>query len=131
LLKPNSFGKNQKGHSERVHGFSGPRQCLLPRRRPEDYPALLSTCHSLRDSIADGYLLDYLIIDEASQVNLLLAGLAMSCARNVVVVGDQRQLPPIPVDAAWCRAANDRGADGRGQDPGCSPDAIAAAADHR
>jgi hypothetical protein len=66
----------------------------------QDYPALLSTCHSLRDSIADGYLLDYLIIDEASQVNLLLAGLAMSCARNVVVVGDQRQLPPIPVDAA-------------------------------
>lgn len=66
----------------------------------KDYPALLSTCHSLRDSIADGYLLDYLIIDEASQVNLLLAGLAMSCARNVVVVGDQRQLPPIPIDAA-------------------------------
>jgi hypothetical protein len=66
----------------------------------EDYPALLSTCHSLRDSISDGYLLDYLIIDEASQVNLLLAGLAMSCARNVVVVGDQKQLPPIPVEAA-------------------------------
>lgn len=66
----------------------------------KEYPALLSTCHSLRHSIADGYLLDYLIIDEASQVNLLLAGLAMSCARHVVVVGDQRQLPPIPVDAA-------------------------------
>jgi hypothetical protein len=64
----------------------------------KDYPALLSTCHSLRDSIADGYLLDYLIIDEASQVNLLLAGLAMSCARHVVVVGDQRQLPPVPID---------------------------------
>jgi hypothetical protein len=66
----------------------------------EDYPVLLSTCHSLRASIADGYLLDYLIIDEASQVNLLLAGLAMSCARNAVVVGDQKQLPPIPIDAA-------------------------------
>jgi hypothetical protein len=66
----------------------------------KDYPALLSTCHSLRDSIAHGYLLDYLIIDEASQVNLLLAGLAMSCARRLVVVGDQRQLPPIQVEAA-------------------------------
>lgn len=66
----------------------------------KDYPALLSTCHSLRESLADGHLLDYLIIDEASQVNLLLAGLAMSCARRVVVVGDQRQLPPIPLDAA-------------------------------
>jgi AAA domain-containing protein/uncharacterized protein DUF2726 len=66
----------------------------------KDYPALLSTCHSLRDSIAGGHLLDYLIIDEASQVNLLLAGLAISCARNVVVVGDQRQLPPIRINAA-------------------------------
>jgi hypothetical protein len=66
----------------------------------QDYPALLSTCHSLRDSIADGYLLDYLVIDEASQVNLLLAGLAMSCARHVVVVGDQRQLPPVPIEVA-------------------------------
>lgn len=66
----------------------------------EDYPALLSTCHSLRASISDGYLLDYLIIDEASQVNLLTAGLAMSCARNVIVVGDQKQLPPILIEAA-------------------------------
>jgi hypothetical protein len=66
----------------------------------KDYPALLSTCHSLRGSIADGYLLDYLIIDEASQANLLLAGLAMSSARYVVVVGDQQQLRPIPIDAA-------------------------------
>ncbi|MGH3853708.1 MAG: AAA domain-containing protein [Pseudonocardiaceae bacterium] len=65
-----------------------------------DYPVLLSTCHSLRDSIATGYLLDYLIIDEASQVDLLAAGLALSCCRNVVVVGDLRQLPPIVNDAA-------------------------------
>lgn len=60
-----------------------------------DHPAVLSTCHSLRPSLADGHLLDYLIIDEASQVHLLAAGLAMSCARNVVVVGDQKQLQPI------------------------------------
>lgn len=66
----------------------------------KDYPVVLSTCHSLRNSIANGYLFDYLIIDEASQVNLLQAGLAMSCARRIVVVGDRRQLPPVPVDAA-------------------------------
>jgi hypothetical protein len=65
-----------------------------------DYPVLLSTCHSLRASIANGYLLDYLIIDEASQVDLLAAGLALSCCRNVVVVGDLRQLPPIANDVA-------------------------------
>ncbi|MGH3604116.1 MAG: AAA domain-containing protein [Pseudonocardiaceae bacterium] len=65
-----------------------------------DYPVLLSTCHSLRASIANGYLLDYLIIDEASQVDLLAAGLVLSCCRNVVVVGDLRQLPPIANGAA-------------------------------
>jgi hypothetical protein len=65
-----------------------------------DYPVLLSTCHSLRASIADGHLLDYLIIDEASQVDLLAAGLALSCCRNAIVVGDLRQLPPIVNEAA-------------------------------
>jgi hypothetical protein len=65
-----------------------------------DYPVLLSTCHSLRASIANGYLLDHLIIDEASQVDLLAAGLALSCCRNVVVVGDLRQLPHIANEAA-------------------------------
>lgn len=65
-----------------------------------DYPVVLSTCHSLARSIASGYLLDYLIIDEASQVNLLAAGVALACARKVVVVGDQRQLPHIVNEAA-------------------------------
>jgi hypothetical protein len=61
-----------------------------------DYPVILSTCHSLRRRLPDGYLLDYLIIDEASQVDLLSAGLAMASCRNLVVVGDRRQLPHIP-----------------------------------
>jgi hypothetical protein len=69
-----------------------------------DYPVVLSTCHSLRRSIPTGFLLDYLIIDEASQVDLLAAGLALSCARNVIVVGDLRQLPHIPEKSAAERA---------------------------
>ncbi len=63
-----------------------------------DYPVILSTCHSLRRRLPDGYLLDYLIIDEASQVDLLAAGLVMASCRNLVVVGDRRQLPHIPGD---------------------------------
>lgn len=63
-----------------------------------DYPVILSTCHSLRRRLPEGYLLDYLIIDEASQVDLLTAGLAMASCRNLVVVGDRRQLPHIPGD---------------------------------
>jgi AAA domain/Protein of unknown function (DUF2726) len=66
----------------------------------EDYPVVLSTCHSLRRSIAGGTLLDYLIIDEASQVDLLTAGLALSCCRNLVVVGDRKQLAQIDSGAA-------------------------------
>lgn len=63
-----------------------------------DHPVILSTCHSLRRRLPDGYLLDYLIIDEASQVDLLSASLAMASCRNLIVVGDRRQLAPIPGD---------------------------------
>lgn len=69
-----------------------------------DYPVILSTCHSLPRSIPDGFLLDYLIIDEASQVDLLVAGAALSCARNLIVVGDLQQLPHIPNPGAAQRA---------------------------
>jgi hypothetical protein len=61
-----------------------------------EYPVILSTCHSLRRRLPDGYLLDYLIIDEASQVDLLTASLAMASCRNLIVVGDRCQLAHIP-----------------------------------
>lgn len=63
-----------------------------------DHPVILSTCHSLRRSLPEGYLLDYLVIDEASQADVLTAALAMACCRNLVVVGDSRQLQPIVKD---------------------------------
>jgi hypothetical protein len=69
-----------------------------------DYPVILSTCHSLAHSVPSGFLLDYLIIDEASQVNLLAAGIALACARTVVIVGDGRQLPSIPDKTAAASA---------------------------
>ncbi|MFE3983332.1 AAA domain-containing protein [Nocardia tengchongensis] len=79
-----------------------------------DYPVILSTCHSLERSIGKGRLLDYLIVDEASQVDLLAAGIAMACSRNLIVVGDLRQLqfidnmpkqqcPPAPALAYDCQ----------------------------
>lgn len=61
----------------------------------QDYPVVLSTCHSLRASIGIEALLDYLIVDEASQVDLLAAAPALACARNLIVVGDLEQLPHI------------------------------------
>ncbi|WP_195783429.1 AAA domain-containing protein [Aliarcobacter butzleri] len=37
----------------------------------EEYPIVLSTTHSLRNSTGNSYLYDYLIIDESSQVDVL------------------------------------------------------------
>lgn len=59
------------------------------------YPIILSTTYALRRSIPQNYLLDYVIIDEASQVDLVTGVLAFSCCRNVIVVGDTKQLPQI------------------------------------
>lgn len=61
----------------------------------QTYPILLSTTYSLRRSIPQNYLLDYVIIDESSQVDLITGVLAFSCCRNVVVVGDLKQLSQI------------------------------------
>lgn len=59
------------------------------------FPVILSTTHALRMSIPKNYLLDYVIIDEASQVDLITGVLALSCCRNVIIVGDIKQLPQI------------------------------------
>ena len=74
------------------------RRISSSRCTPEflaEYPVVLTTCHSIRRNLAEPTLLDWLIIDEATQTGLLTAALAMSRARNVVVVGDLKQLGHI------------------------------------
>ncbi|MDP4099458.1 AAA domain-containing protein [Paenibacillus sp. P96] len=61
----------------------------------EQYPIMLSTTHSLRNCVPNNFLFDYVIIDESSQVDLLTAALALSCCKNVIIVGDIKQLPQI------------------------------------
>jgi len=61
----------------------------------DHYPVVLSTTHSIRNCIPDGFLFDYIIIDESSQVDLLTGVLALSCSKNAIVVGDTKQLPQI------------------------------------
>ncbi len=61
----------------------------------KSYPVVLSTIDSIKNSLDSDYIYDYLIIDEASQVSVEKGGLAFSCAKNVVIVGDLKQLPPI------------------------------------
>ncbi|MBP2471355.1 hypothetical protein JOF53_000227 [Crossiella equi] len=89
------LGRRYRGLKRTIYQEKTFRQS---REFAEDYPVLLSTCHSLRASTGGGALLDYLVIDEASQVNLLVAALAMSMCRNLVVVGDEKQLSPIPIE---------------------------------
>ena len=61
----------------------------------EEYPLVLSTTHSLRSCLNPNQLYDYVIVDEASQVDLLTGILALSCARNIIIVGDLKQLPNV------------------------------------
>ncbi|MCG3088373.1 AAA domain-containing protein [Sporosarcina cyprini] len=61
----------------------------------KEYPVVLSTTHSLRNNVAENYLFDYVLIDEASQVDIVTGALALSCAKNAVIVGDTKQLPNV------------------------------------
>jgi len=73
----------------------------LKRRSEEfikDYPVIMSTTYSLRQSLSDDISYDYVIIDESSQVDLATGALALSCAKKAVIVGDVKQLPNV-VDA--------------------------------
>lgn len=58
-------------------------------------PVVTSTTHAVRKSIPASFVFDYVIIDESSQVDLITAIIAMSCCRNMVIVGDSMQLPQI------------------------------------
>ncbi len=61
----------------------------------KDYPVIMSTTYSLRQSLSDKLFYDYVIIDESSQVDLATGALALSCARRAVIVGDIKQLPNV------------------------------------
>ena len=63
------------------------------------YPIIYSTTHALHScSGAFDSIYDYVIIDEASQVDLASATVAMACAKNIVFVGDLQQLPHVIPD---------------------------------
>ncbi|MGK4791527.1 AAA domain-containing protein [Elizabethkingia anophelis] len=61
----------------------------------KDYPVIMSTTYSLRKSLSKNIVYDFVIIDEASQVDLTTGALALSCAKRAVIVGDLKQLPNV------------------------------------
>lgn len=61
----------------------------------KEYPIVLSTTFSAVSNISPEVKFDYLIMDEASQVDVSAGALALSVAKNAVVVGDEKQLPNV------------------------------------
>lgn len=93
LLKKKLYRKYGKNGERKI--FDG---SILWRNFNEfirEYPVILSTTHSLRKCAAENYLFDYVIIDEASQVDIITGALALSCGKNAVIVGDLKQLPNV------------------------------------
>ncbi len=75
-----------------------------------EYPVILSTTYSIKGTLSTEHVYDYLIVDEASQVDLATGVLAFSCAKNIVIVGDRQQLPNVltaedirKADEIWAR----------------------------
>ena len=60
----------------------------------QQYPVVLSTTFSAKTAVPD-MVFDYLIMDEASQVSIETGALALTCAKNAVIVGDTLQLPNV------------------------------------
>jgi DNA polymerase III delta prime subunit len=60
-----------------------------------EYPVVLSTTSSAKSCISKDMIFDYVIMDEASQVDIATGALALSCAENAVIVGDDKQLPNV------------------------------------
>ncbi|WP_368774913.1 AAA domain-containing protein [Bacillus aerius] len=61
------------------------------------YPILGSGSQSIINAIGKGTLIDYVIMDEASQQEIISGILSAGCAKNLIVVGDRKQLPHIEI----------------------------------
>lgn len=61
----------------------------------KEYPVVLSTTYSAKNCISSNMVFDYVIMDEASQVDIKTGALALSCAKYAVIVGDDKQLPNV------------------------------------
>lgn len=61
----------------------------------DEYPIVFSTTYSIKKCLNKNYKFDYIIMDESSQVDLITGVLALSVAKNAVIVGDLKQLPNV------------------------------------
>ncbi|MCP1499892.1 RecA/RadA recombinase [Pseudomonas migulae] len=71
------------------------------------YPIISSSTHSIINSLQGGAMLDYVIIDEASQQDIVPGILALGCAKNLIIVGDRKQLAHIPAELGMTAPKDD------------------------
>lgn len=93
ILRDHLFRKFGSNKERKV--FSMDEIYLKTKDFLQEYPVVLSTTFSATSNINQAYKFDYLIMDEASQVDIAAGALALSCARNAVIVGDLKQLPNV------------------------------------
>lgn len=86
---------NKYGTRKSRHVFCEDDLWKNPSEVQKEYPIVLSTTFSSRSSLCKEAYYDYMIMDEASQVDIATGALALSCAPNVVIVGDTKQLRNI------------------------------------
>ena len=96
VLKDKLARKYERNKSRKI--FSEDSLWKEPYDVLAEYPVVLSTTFSSKNSLNSDVVYDYLIMDEASQVDIATGALALSCARNVVIVGDTKQLPNVVTD---------------------------------
>lgn len=89
---------NDRYSKEQRRAFNDVKELrLYAEELVNQYPVVLSTTFSARTAVPD-MVYDYLIMDEASQVSIETGALALTCARNAVIVGDTLQLPNVVTD---------------------------------
>ena len=91
-----------KDHIFRIYGsqkvrpvFTKEDLYMKSRLFLKQYPIVLSTTFSATSNIGIDNRFDYLIMDEASQVDIAAGALALGAANNAVIVGDLKQLPNV------------------------------------
>ena len=88
IIKKYKSRSSRKIFSERDLHYS-------PGEFQQEYPVVLSTTFSSVTSLGKDAIFDYVIMDEASQVDVATGALAMSTGRNAIIVGDCKQLPNV------------------------------------
>ena len=102
VLKDKLARKYKANSSRKI--FSEDNLYKEPYEVLAEYPVILSTTFSSRNSFNSDVVYDYLIMDEASQVDIATGVLSLSCARNVVIVGDTKQFPNVVTEDIKAKA---------------------------